>query len=167
MDSSPESYPRPAPPQKGTIVGFPAVVPLSRDQIQAYADRAWEAADPERWSQPPPSGALPPIVPCDEPEDEEVAQVLPSPLPTPAPVAYPGQAYFYPHHVFPARAVQPVSYEEPPTHIQPLAQHVAVVDDPVVLPMRRRDTGDAMFRHALYVIIPVILLTGVLLRVFL
>jgi hypothetical protein len=162
MDSSPESHPRAAspapPPHKGTIVGFPQVVPLTHDEMRQYLQAAHDAAaaHPERWSQPPPSGALPPIVPCDEPEEEEVAVVMPSPAPTPPPVAYPGQPYFYPHHAFPA-----VAPSQPPVPAY-------VIDDPVILPMRRRREGaDATFRVALFVIVPLILVTGVLLRVLL
>lgn len=126
-----------------------------RQYLQAAHDAA--AAHPERWSQPPPSGALAPIVPCDEPEEEDVAVVMQSPAPTRPPVAYPGQAYFYPHHAFPAVA---------PSYAPSAPAYVA--DDPVILPMRRRREGaDASFRVALCVIVPLIVATGVLLRVFL
>lgn len=81
----------------GTIVGMPAVVPLpepQRNTLPSVYDSAREAGPlsdpfhPERWSEPPPSGALP-IIPCDEPEDEDVARIIPvlSPAtaaPTPA-----------------------------------------------------------------------------------
>jgi hypothetical protein len=44
------------------------------------------AHDFERWSTPPPIGADP-IVPCDEPEDEDVVQWLPRPpVTSPQPV---------------------------------------------------------------------------------
>lgn len=81
----------------GTIVGMPAVVPLpepQRNTLPSVYDSTRDTAPlsdpfhPERWSEPPPSGALP-IIPCDEPEDEDVARVIPvlSPAtvaPTPA-----------------------------------------------------------------------------------
>jgi hypothetical protein len=127
---------------------------MTHDEMRQYLEAAHDAAalHPERWSQPPPSGALPPIVPCDEPEEEDVVVVMQSPAPwtpPPPPVAYPGQPYFYPHHAFPA-----------------VAPSYPVVDDPVILPMRRRREGaDATFRVALFVIVPAIVVMGVLLRV--
>lgn len=123
---------------------------MTHDEMRQYLLAAQDAAaaDPQRWSQPPASGSLPPIVPCDEPEDEDVAVVMASPMPTSPPVAFPGQAYFYPHHAFPAVP----SYAPP-----------AIVDDPVILPMRRRREGaDATFRVALFIVVPLILVGAVL-----
>ncbi len=46
---------------------------------------------PERWSTPPPEG-LAPIVPCDEPEEDDVAKVLPAVSTVPPPPAPTGFA---------------------------------------------------------------------------
>jgi hypothetical protein len=48
-----------------------------------------EWLEPERWSVPPPAGAAP-IVPCDEPEEDDCAQVL-TPIRTPVPPAWLGR----------------------------------------------------------------------------
>jgi hypothetical protein len=66
----------------GTLV-MPKVVPdPSFCDISAGAE--W--LEPERWSVPPPAG-LSPIVPCDEPDEDDCAQVL-TPIRTPVPPAW-------------------------------------------------------------------------------
>jgi hypothetical protein len=125
---------------KGTIVGMPAMVKLSeelsttlRSARMSDAGPPSDALHPERWSQPP-STDLPPIIPCDEPEDEDVARVLPSVAPPPPPT--------------PA-----VAQSEPAP--QPL------VNDPVVLPMGRRVEGDRGLVVLALVVSLVLLAAGV------
>ncbi|MCB9583456.1 MAG: hypothetical protein H6717_40865 [Polyangiaceae bacterium] len=97
----------------GTIVGMPAFVPAAPRAAEAEARAnattlrsagvelpaappvpqfppEWltepapvsDAFHPDRWSAPPPEG-LAPIVPCDEPEEDDVAKVMPSVAPPP------------------------------------------------------------------------------------
>ncbi len=132
MHSSPESTGRLAPvTAKGTIVGFPAVIPVAHQpELSAYS----EALEPGRWSNPPPSGVSP-IIPCEEPDDEDVAVVMPSPVRLWAPI-------------------EPVV----------AASSLPVVDDPVILPMRGRDVAERGFRRAAFVVVSVMLVAAVLIR---
>lgn len=66
----------------GTLV-MPAVVP---DSSLSSPVSSPEWLRPERWSQPPPEGVQP-IVPCDEPEDDDRAVVRPA-IRTPVPPSW-------------------------------------------------------------------------------
>lgn len=139
--SAPASGPESLGPRRtaqGTIVGMPPVVraPVALGQLCSTTLRSvYKAEDdapcsdafhPERWSNPPPLG-LAPIVPCDEPEEDEAVQVFPRLEPTP-----------------PASA-EPVAAEEPepPTRRwqgQP-ASAAPAEEEPVILPFRERDAA--------------------------
>ncbi len=104
------SEPRALGPAKGTLLGFPAIIP---SPVQP-AQRPEIAYDFERWSTPPPVGVNP-IIPCDEPEDEDVVQWRPA-LRFATPAASPPAVFV-----------------------------AALVDDPVILPMRSRERGDRFY----------------------
>ncbi|MBK7580833.1 MAG: hypothetical protein IPI67_11565 [Myxococcales bacterium] len=81
-DSTPEPVRRTV---RGTIVGMPAVVraPVRLGQLSSATLRSVysreegpcsDAFHPERWSTPPAAG-LSPIIPCDEPEEDDQVQV--------------------------------------------------------------------------------------------
>lgn len=82
-----------------------------------------DAFHPERWSNPPAIG-LEPIVPCDEPEEDDAVQLRPKLALTRAAV-----------EPAPERAPEPEP--EPPTQRwQPTV--AAIVDDPIELPVAPR-----------------------------
>ena len=134
--SSPDSF-RPRRTAQGTIVGMPPVVreparlgalcsttlrsvyrPEQRDDAPCS-----DAFHPERWSNPPAIG-LEPIVPCDEPEEDDAVQLRPKLALTRAAV-----------EPAPERAPEPEP--EPPTQRwQPAL--AAIVDDPIELPVAPR-----------------------------
>lgn len=134
--SSPDSF-RPRRTAQGTIVGMPPVVreparlgalcsttlrsvyrPEQRDDAPCS-----DAFHPERWSNPPAIG-LEPIVPCDEPEEDDAVQLRPKLALTRAAVE-------------PALERAPEPEPEPPTQRwQPTL--AAIVDDPIALPVAPR-----------------------------
>lgn len=138
--SSPDSF-RPRRTAQGTIVGMPPVVreparlgPLCSTTLRSVyrpeqRDDApcSDAFHPERWSNPPAIG-LEPIVPCDEPEEDDAVQLRPK-------LGLPRAAVDPP----PERALEPEPEPEPEPPTQrwqpPLA---ATVDDPMKLPVAPR-----------------------------
>ena len=96
--------------------GLAGPQPRSLRSDETASEPTWLV--PERWSQPPALGAAP-IVPCDEPEEDDQAVVLPA-----------------------FRPAEPPAWsrrEELPTFAAEIAQ------DPVVLPIgRARAKGDAL-----------------------
>jgi len=99
----------------GTMV-IPAVVPDASFDRRAAAPPEW--LDPERWSVPPEPG-LQPIVPCDDPEDDDRAQVMRA-VQTPVPPSW-------------------LAKERMPSFVDEIAR------EPVILPMgRARTTGDQL-----------------------
>ena len=134
--SSPDSF-RPRRTAQGTIVGMPPVVrePARLGQLCSTTLRSVyrpeqrddapcsDAFHPERWSNPPAIG-LEPIVPCDEPEEDDAVQLRPKLELTRAAV-----------EPAPERAPEPEP--EPPTQRwQPTV--AAIVDDPIELPVAPR-----------------------------
>jgi hypothetical protein len=96
-----------------------------------------DAFHPDRWSNPPPVG-LAPIVPCDEPEEDEAVQVLPRLELTPA------SAPLEPAPASAATLEEPEPPEPPTERWQPRAVSAPLAveppaDEPVVLPFRDRD----------------------------
>lgn len=83
-----------------------------------------DAFHPDRWSTPP-ATALAPIVPCEEPEEEDSVQVLPRVATEPPPV------------LAAVPAPEPEAPEPPTERWQPKA--AVVIDEPVVLPFRERE----------------------------
>ena len=132
--SGPDSH-RPRRTPKGTIVGMPPVVRMDRQAITlrmhaADVGPSSDAFHPERWSNPPPVG-LHPIVPFDEPEEDEAVQVRVSPreraIEAPAPDERPAPAV--------------VQVERRGTAAEESPRAVFVTDEPIVLPYRDRDDG--------------------------
>jgi hypothetical protein len=97
-------------------LGFPALISPTHDF--------------ERWSIPPPNG-LDPIIPCDEPDDEEVLQFFPAPRAAAPPPA-------------------------PPTIVAAVPN-----DDPVILPTRSRYDPDRRFWMFLSVVIAIAIASAV------
>ncbi len=136
--SGPESF-GPRRTAQGTIVGMPPVVrePVRLGQLGSITLRSVYKAEegpcsdafhPDRWSTPPATD-LAPIVPCEEPEEEESVQVLPRLAAEPLPASEP---------VLDVAPVSEPEAPEPPTERwQPKAAVVA--DEPVVLPFRERE----------------------------
>lgn len=130
--SSPDSF-RPLRTAQGTIVGMPPVVRQPLDKLcsttlrsvyrPAAADDApcSDAFHPERWSNPPAVGVAP-IVPCDEPDEEDAVQLRPR------------------LELTPARAAPAAEVEvEPPTQRwEPTVVAVPLVDERVELPVVAR-----------------------------
>lgn len=89
-----------------------------------------DAFHPDRWSTPPATN-LAPIVPCEEPEEEESVQVLPQVAMEPPPASEPVLA------AAPVPEPEPEAPEPPTERWQPKA--AALADELVVLPFRERE----------------------------
>lgn len=136
--SGPESF-GPRRTAQGTIVGMPPVVPepvrlgqlgstTLRSVYRAEEGPCSDAFHPDRWSTPPATN-LPPIVPCEEPEEDESVQVLSRLAAEPPPASEP---------VLSAASVSEPEAPEPPTERwQPKV--AALADEIVVLPFRERE----------------------------